>query len=139
MITSDGVMSSVTLQAGSNALVLGIAVSGLVVFMIVLLLRILPLIHKPRVTMRVTGKPPLSATPEIFGVPQSQTGGIPGSAASMQSAADRTELVQAKSQWERLVQEAESNEQLTSEQRETFVEEARKRIGEINKQLEAVA
>jgi Spy/CpxP family protein refolding chaperone len=51
-------------------------------------------------------------------------------------AADRTELLQARSRWEQLVEEAESNEQLTPEQRQSFVEEGRKRIAEISKQLE---
>jgi len=51
-------------------------------------------------------------------------------------AADRTELLQARSRWEQLVEEAESNEQLTPEQRQSFVQEGNKRIAEITKQLE---
>lgn len=131
--------SAIALQLGSSAgLVFAVAVCGVAVFLLVLLLRIMPLIHKPKVTRRVGVKPiPFRSTTDTM----QSTGGTP-SLTGMdvlppigRPIADRVELLQAKSQWERLVQEAESNEQLTPEQRESFVEEARKNIAEINKQL----
>jgi hypothetical protein len=125
--------SAIYLQAGSSAwLVFTVAVCGVAVFLLVVLLRILPLVHRPRVTGRV--KPFQSTGTEMLRVPASPV----STTVSPPSipAADRSELLQARSRWERLVEEAESNEQLTPEQRQSFVEEGRRRITEIGKQLE---
>jgi hypothetical protein len=128
----NGTMASaIYLQAASSVWpVFVVALCGVAVFLVVVLLRILPLIHKPRVTLRVYGKPTLPSARVL----QKEEGWRTGSPPIIQQA-DRTELLQARSQWERLVEEAESNEQLTPEQRESFVDEGRKRIAEISNQL----
>ena len=49
----DIVASTVVLQAGESVwLVFLVALCGLVVFIVIALWRVLPLIHKPRVTLR---------------------------------------------------------------------------------------
>jgi hypothetical protein len=142
MVNATWEMSSgVALQLGTGpGLVLAVALCGVAVFLLVLLLRIYPLVHKPRVTRRVEFKP----LPDMSTVGTMESGPATGTIGSSgkgvvppvrQPMVDRGELLQAKSQWERLIQEAESNEQLTNEQRATFVAEARKNISEINRQL----
>lgn len=121
------------LQTDSSVwLFLVVALCGLATFIFVVFLRILPFVHKPRVTLRV--KPFETTRADILSGPSSPA----STAASAPSihASDRTELLQAKSQWEQLIEEAESNDQLTPEQRKSFAEEGRKRIAEISKQLE---
>jgi hypothetical protein len=131
----DALASTVALQAGESIwLIFLVALSGIVVFIVVAFWRILPLIHKPRATLRLTGKPFQTTSVAIPGVSTSPVSGV-ASPLGVHSA-DRAELLQAKSQWERLIEEAESNEQLTVGQRESFVEEARRSLAEINKQLE---
>lgn len=135
--------SAIALQFSTGpSLVLTVAVCGVAVFLLILLLRIWPLIHRPRVTRRVGVKPmPSQSTFDTIRSGPADTTGTPSPSGTgvmppiRQPMADRVELIQARSQWERLVQEAESNEQLTLEQRETFVEEAQKNIAEINRQL----
>ncbi len=132
------IIPSIALQVGSSVLVLSVALVGIVVFMIVLLLRILPLIHKPRVVMRVSSKPLAASVLGASSILQGQIGEIPRPSGT-EVPSDRIELEQAKARWEQLIQEAESNEHLTPEQRRAFVDEAWKRIGEIGRQLEAAA
>ena len=122
-------------SSSSVALVLTVAVCGLAVLVLVILLRVLPLIHKPRVTVRPKPFPGVST--RVSSVPS-----VPAETASFSAAvhaADRSELLQARSRWEKLIEEALSNEELTTEQRESFVEEGRKRIAEISKQLEELS
>ena len=131
----DALASMVVLQAGESVwLVLLVALCGLVVFIVIALWRVLPLIHKPRVTLHLASKPFQITGAAMPGVSPSPVSGVT-SPLGVHSA-DRAELLQARSQWERLVQEADSNDQLTSEQRESFVEEARRSLAQINKQLE---
>lgn len=131
----DTLASTVVLQAGESVwLVFLVALCGLVVFVVVALWRVLPLIHKPRAYFRLASKPIQTtgvATPGVSPTPVSA-----GTSRLGAQSGDRTELFQAKSQWERLIEEADSNDQLTTEQRESFVEEARRSLAEINKQLE---
>ena len=131
----DIVASTVVLQAGESVwLVFLVALCGLVVFIVMALWRVLPLIHKPRVTLHLTSKPI-----QTMGVAMPSASASPVSRVTSPLGvhlADRAELLQAKSQWERLIQEAGSNDQLTSEQRESFVQEARRSLAEINRQLE---
>jgi hypothetical protein len=125
--------SAAYLQVGSSVwLVYVVALCGLAVFLLVVLLRILPFIHKPRVILQVTGKPPLLGAERLSVAAGPSDRTVPPPTIQQ---ADRTEFLQARSQWERLVEEAKSNEQLTPEQRESFVQEGRKRIAEISKQL----
>ena len=131
----DIVASTVVLQAGESVwLVFLVALCGLVVFMVVVLWRILPLIHKPRVAIRLASKPIQTIGMTVPSVSVSPVSAV-ASSLGVQSA-DRTELLQAKSQWERLIEEANSNDQLAPEQRESFVEEARRSLAGINKQLD---
>jgi hypothetical protein len=131
--------SAISLQVGSGVWpVLMVTVCGVAVFILVVLWRIMPLIHKPRVILRDYSKPPAdlqSRTGAMPSVYPASTSAATVFASSVQPTVDPTELLQARSHWERLVEEAESNDQLTAEQRETFVEEGRRRIAEINSQL----
>jgi len=126
------ISSGIALQVGSSAsLVLSVAVGGVVVFLLVLFLRMRTIIHRPKVTFRVETKPVLNWPADTAQGPSGS--GVPPRIRPPMT--DQTELLQARSQWERLVQEAQSNEQLTSEQREAFIEEARKNIAKINTEL----
>jgi hypothetical protein len=135
VLTLDNALASTVLQAGGSVwLVFLVALCGLVVFFVIALWRILPIVHKPSVTLRLASKPFVTsgvATPSVAPNPVG-----PVTSPLGVHSADRTELLQAKSQWERLVQEADSNDQLTSEQRESFVQEARRSLADINRQLE---
>lgn len=136
VLAFDGALAStVALQAGESAWpVLLAALCGLVVFIVVALWRIMPVLHKPRVTLRLASKPIQTIGVVTPSVSPSTTGTATSSVGA--HSADRTDLLQAKSQWERLIEEANSNDQLTSEQRESFVQEARRSLEEITKQLE---
>lgn len=131
----DIVASKVVLQAGESVwLVFLVALCGLVVFIVIALWRVLPLIHKPRVTLHLTSKPIQTVG---VAMPSASASSVSGATSPLGvHSADRAELFQARSQWERLIQEADSNDQLTSEQRESFVQEARRSLEEINRQLE---
>jgi hypothetical protein len=127
-----GIFSGIALELGSGAgLVLAVAVGGVALFLLVLFLRMRPFIHRPKVTFRVEAKP-VRTWPADTAQGPSGSDVLPRIRLPM---TDHTELFQARSQWERLVQEAQSNEQLTSEQREAFIEEARKNIAKINTEL----
>jgi len=135
VLTLDDALASTVLQAGGNVwLAFLVALCGLVVFVVIALWRILPLVHKPSVTLRLASKPFQTsgvATESVVPNPVGPVTSPPGV-----HSADRTELLQAKSQWERLIQEADSNDQLTPEQRESFVQEARRSLADINRHLE---
>lgn len=127
-------------QIGSNtSIIFMVALGGGVVFLLVVLWRtrmlwqVLLLIHKPKVIFRPSVKPVGTSTTAATDLPTpSRTGSI---SPSGKETHDQSELLQARSQWERLVEEAQSNDQLAPEQRKGFVEEARKRISEIDNQL----
>jgi len=135
VFTLDNALASTVLQAGESVwLLFLVALCGLMVFVVIALWRILPLVHKPSVTLRLASKPFQTggvATPSVAPNPVG-----PVTSPLGVHSGDRTELLQAKSQWERLIQEADSNNQLTSEQRESFVQEARRSLADINRQLE---
>jgi len=128
-------VSAIILQGGSSTwIVILVAACGIAAFLLVALWRLLPLMHKPRVVMRFADKPVQYGGTWVSSGPSNPVGAPASAPIGMQST-DRTELLQAKSQWERLIEEARANEHLAPDQRESFVEEGQRRISEINKQL----
>jgi len=123
------------LQVGTGAWsIFVLAVLGAALLVVVAYLRMRPMLHTPKILGKYESKPAAIATPapSIEYAVRAPTG---VSTSQIEVTADKTELLQMKSRWEQLVTEAESNESLTTEQRQTFVEEGRKRIAEIDQRM----
>jgi hypothetical protein len=131
---------SEVLEVSSGALLLAVTIVGVVIFFLVTVMRLRPLFHQPRIVRRVDTKPTAfaSVVPVSLGGPPI-SGGVPSTPSSGTEVGSREELLAAKARWEDLIREAESNETLTSEQRQSFVDEARRSIREIEERFAKVS
>lgn len=127
------ILGPAILQVGSYSWVLLlVTVMGAFVFLLVAYLRLKALLHTPR----VIGTKPSSGPVQIpTQIPVVQTTGAAYSGPPQTVGLDSGELQQAKARWEDLIREAQTNESLTDDQRQSIIEEARKRVSDIDRSL----